>query len=150
MKRGVDKWGSTKTLSEEKNMSDNEEILRRAASNYNDRPNRERYFDLYTEHAVLHGYEGVEPGLPSIRRHYRAQWEAFPDVRLTVEEVFSADDRLACRFSIEGPTRDRSEEFPRPVSTLGIQGSRSCISRMASVSNVGARPIAWDFSANWA
>src|SRR5262245_57270239 len=84
------------------NMSDNEEILRRAASNYNDPPNRERYFDLYAEHAVLHGYEGVEPGLPSIRRHYRAQWEAFPDVRLTVEEVFSADDRLACRFSIEG------------------------------------------------
>src|SRR5215813_43756 len=144
MKRGVDKWGSTKTLSEEKNMSDNEEILRRAASNYNDRPNLERYLHLYAEHAVLHGYEGVEPGLPSIRRHYRAQWEAFPDVRLTVEDVFSADDRLACRFSIEGthqgpfrgiPATGKHVRYPG-ITILHFQNGK-CVERWSQTDRVG-------------
>jgi|ERR1043166_3879303 predicted ester cyclase len=98
-------------------MHDNAAILRRAAGHFSDPAGRERYFDLYAEHAVIHGYDGVEPGLPNIRRYYRALWEAFPDVRLTLDEVFSADQRLACRFTIEGTHEG-------PFRGLGATGRR--------------------------
>ena len=59
----------------------NEAVLRRAAANFNDPNNRDKYFDLYASETVLHGYEGVEPGLANIQRYYRALWAAFPDLQ---------------------------------------------------------------------
>ena len=125
-------------------MLDNEKILRQAANNFNDLPNRERYFELYAEHAVLHGYEGVDPGLPSIRPHYRAFWDAFPDVRLTLDEVFSTDHRLACRFSIEGTHQGPFRGLPatgRRVSYPGITilhfDNSKCVERWSLTDRVG-------------
>src|SRR5215471_2378067 len=83
-------------------MGDNEGVLISAAKHFNDPSTRGKYFELYASDAVIHGYEGLEPGLPNIKRYYQALWDAFPDVQLTLEDKFSAGDRVASRFTIEG------------------------------------------------
>jgi predicted ester cyclase len=60
------------------------------------------YLQLYDEGVILHGYAGVEPGLASVRRFYEGFWQAFPGSRLVFEDVFASDDRVACRFVVEG------------------------------------------------
>lgn len=79
----------------------NSDVLRRAGEHFNDPAGREAYFDLYDEHAVLHGYAGVEPGIESIKQFYAAFWAAFPDSRLLFEDIFEAGDKVACRFVVE-------------------------------------------------
>ena len=66
---------------------------------------RDAYFDLYSEDVVLHGYEGVEPGLDGVRRYYAGVWAAFPDARVTVEELIEINDRVVLRFLMTGTHR---------------------------------------------
>jgi len=54
----------------------------------------EGYLALYDPEAILQGYAGVEPGLPSIRRFYQAFWAAFPGSRLTFEDVFASGEKV--------------------------------------------------------
>jgi hypothetical protein len=42
---------------------------------------RDQYFRLYSEDVVLHGYQGVEPGLESVKQFYQAFWAVFPDAQ---------------------------------------------------------------------
>ena len=79
----------------------NSEILLRAGRNFSNPATREAYFDLYHEHAVLHGYAGVEPGIASIKQFYQRFWTAFPDSQLKMEDVFEIGDKVACRFVVE-------------------------------------------------
>ena len=86
--------------------AENRASLQRAVAHFNDPASRERYLELYDPRAVLHGYQGIEePGLAGIRRFYEAFWAAFPDARLTVEDVLTEGDRLACRFVVRGTHR---------------------------------------------
>ena len=66
---------------------------------------RDAYFNLYSEDVVLHGYDGVEPGLDSVRRYYAAIWAAFPDARVNVEEMIEINDRIVLRFIMTGTHR---------------------------------------------
>lgn len=78
------------------------DVLERAIRSFNDPTRREDYFELYAPEIVIHGYAGVEPGIDSVRAFYRAFWQAFPDVSLTLDNVIAEGDRLACTFHIEG------------------------------------------------
>src|SRR3712207_5495128 len=53
--------------------------LHRAATHFSTPANRPAYFDLYDANIVLHGYQGVTPGIASVRHFYTAFWAAFPD-----------------------------------------------------------------------
>ncbi len=81
---------------------ENKTILRWAAECYNNVTNRSGYFDLYDEHAVVHGYPGVEPGLESIKQFYYNFWEAFPDSCLVLEDVLAEGDEVAARYVVHG------------------------------------------------
>jgi hypothetical protein len=45
---------------------------------------RNEYFRFYSGDIVLHGYQGVEPGLESVKRFYHAFRKVFPDARVIV------------------------------------------------------------------
>ncbi len=72
----------------------------------------EGYLALYDPEAILQGYAGVEPGLPSIRRFYQAFWAAFPGSRLTFEDVFASGEKVACRFVVQGEHRGEFQRMP--------------------------------------
>ena len=80
----------------------NRDIVEYALLRFADPPLRERYFDLYSENVVLHGYSGVEPGLDSVRRYYAGIWSVFPDARVIAEDWIEAGDKVILRFTMTG------------------------------------------------
>jgi predicted ester cyclase len=51
---------------------------------------------------VLHGYQGVEPGLESVKQFYNGFWAIFPDARVTVQELLEQGETLVARYVITG------------------------------------------------
>lgn len=80
----------------------NEAALRAAVAAFNDPQNREGYLRLYAGDVVLHGYPRGLAGLEGARSFYSQLWQAFPDARLTVEDVIEAGDRIAARYRLSG------------------------------------------------
>jgi len=80
----------------------NRETLARAIQCFADPKKRDDYFDFYSPEVVLHGYQGVEPGLESVKRFYHAFWDIFPDAQVAVQEIIAEGDTLATRYVITG------------------------------------------------
>jgi len=80
----------------------NEASVRRAVDAFNDPSSREHYLDLYAPDVVLHGYPPSVEGREGARRFYSELWAAFPDARLSLDEMIASDDRLAARYTLTG------------------------------------------------
>ena len=50
----------------------------------------------------MHGYQGVEPGLDSVKQFYNAFWKVFPDARVTIQDLVEEGETLALRYLITG------------------------------------------------
>ena len=123
---------------------ENRASLQRAVAHFNDPASRAAYLELYDAEAVLHGYQGVEPGLANIRRFYEAFWAAIPDARLTIEDVLTEGDRLACRFVVRGTHRGELmgiRPTGKPVNLPGLTILRfragKCIERWSQADFLG-------------
>jgi steroid delta-isomerase-like uncharacterized protein len=80
----------------------NRQSLGQALKCFADPRKRQNYFQLYSDDVILHGYQGVRPGLESVKQFYNAFWEVFPDAQVKVEELIEEDDTLVVRFVITG------------------------------------------------
>ena len=76
-----------------------------AFARFNERENRDAFFDAYDPDVALHGYPGGLQGLDGLRRFHEALWEAFPDARLTIEDLVVEGDRVALRYGLRGTHR---------------------------------------------
>ena len=76
-----------------------------AFARFNDAEHREAFFDAYDADVVLHGYPGGLQGLEGLRLFHEALWHAFPDARLTVEDLVVEGDRAALRYRMQGTHR---------------------------------------------
>jgi predicted ester cyclase len=76
-----------------------------AFARFNDAEHRESFFDAYDAGVVLHGYPGGLQGLEGLRVFHEALWHAFPDARLTVEDLVVEGDRAALRYRLQGTHR---------------------------------------------
>jgi predicted ester cyclase len=76
-----------------------------AFARFNERENRDAFFDAYDPNVALHGYPGGLQGLDGLRRFHEALWEAFPDAHLTVEDLVVEGDRAALRYRLQGTHR---------------------------------------------
>jgi predicted ester cyclase len=83
---------------------------------------REGYFRLYSDNIVLHGYQGVEPGLESVKNFYRAFWRVFPDARVTVQEVIEQGDTLVARYLITGTQQEDFRGIPAAGQQIALPG----------------------------
>jgi predicted ester cyclase len=92
----------------------NEAVLRAAVASFNDPDRREDYLELYGEDVVLHGYPDGLTGKAGAYTFYSRLWSAFPDARLTVEQVIEQEDQLAVRYALSG--EHASEFFGTPSS----------------------------------
>ena len=66
---------------------------------------REGYFEIYSPDIVLHGYQGVEPGLENVKKFYSSFWQVFPDARIEIQDLIEQDDNLVARYLIRGTHR---------------------------------------------
>jgi predicted ester cyclase len=78
-----------------------------AFARFNDRDDHDAFFDAYHPDVVLHGYPAGLQGHDGLRAFHEALWEAFPGVRLTVEDLVVEADRAALRYRLQG-THSRS------------------------------------------
>jgi len=76
-----------------------------AFARFNESDSRDAFFDAYDRDVVLHGYPGVLQGLDGLRAFHEALLEAFPDARLTVEDLVVEGDRAALRYRLQGTHR---------------------------------------------
>jgi len=86
----------------------NRQNFDRAVQCFADPRIRQEYFRLYSDDIVLHGYQGVEPGLESVKQFYYAFWAVFPDAKVSIQEVLEDADKLVARYVITGT---QHEEF---------------------------------------
>ncbi len=73
-------------------------LLERSMARFN-AGDLEGYLDLYDESAVLHGYEGVEPGREGIRAFYQTFMKVLTGGKVVLEDVIAQEERLAFRFT---------------------------------------------------
>lgn len=88
-------------------MSDNDirALATTAFARFNEDEGRAAFFDAYDADVALHGYPGSLQGLDGLRAFHEALWEAFPDARLTVEDLVVEGDRAALRYRLQGTHR---------------------------------------------
>ena len=89
-------------------MSDDNDIralATNAFARFNEDEGRGAFFDAYDADVALHGYPGSLQGLDGLRAFHEARWEAFPDARLTVEDLVVEGDRAALRYRLQGTHR---------------------------------------------
>jgi steroid delta-isomerase-like uncharacterized protein len=92
---------------------DNEAIIRRWIEAYNDR-DRQAEADLLAPEYVAHvpGAPGPLVGLKAWTQFSGSFAEAFPDLRLTVEDIFSAGEMVAARVAFHGTHRGEFQGIP--------------------------------------
>ena len=73
-----------------------------AFARFNDRDDQAAFFAAYHPEVVLHGYPAGLQGHDGLRAFHEALWGAFPDVRLTVEDLVVEVDRAALRYRLQG------------------------------------------------
>jgi predicted ester cyclase len=73
-----------------------------AFARFNDRDAQDAFFDAYHPDVVLHGYPAGLQGHDGLRAFHEALWQAFPDIRLTVEDLVVESDRAALRYRLRG------------------------------------------------
>jgi predicted ester cyclase len=137
---------------------DNEEFVRRVeeAWDANDPDALDELFapDFFSHAAV----PGVPPGLAGAKMAHPASMSAFPDRRMTIDDLFAAGDRVAVRTTIRGtnqaglawigvpPTADRSRwnrsaSTGSPTARSPSIGARNDV--MGLMQQLGAMPSAW-------
>jgi predicted ester cyclase len=80
------------------------EVVQRLAETFNNPQNRESsYFDFYDDSLTIHGFP---PNLPTNKEGFRQfiylLWNAFPDIRITFEDVIVEGNKVVCRYNLAG------------------------------------------------
>ena len=78
------------------------EVVQRLAHTFNDPQNREsNYFDFYDDSLTIHGFP---PNLPANKGGFKLfiylLWKAFPDIRITFEDIIIEENKVACRYNL--------------------------------------------------
>lgn len=96
--------------------------LERALDCFADPAKRPSYFDLYSDDIILHGYQGVGPGLESVKRFYGGFWQVFPDAKITAEEIVEQTDTLVVRHLTTGTQRKPFMGIPPSGQRIELPG----------------------------
>lgn len=101
---------------------ENRTALERAIGRWNE-GDLAGYLELYDPGAVLHGYQGVEPGREGIRRFYEAFWAAFPSSQITLDDVIAGGDEVACRFTLRATHEGEFNGIPATGKEVTLPGA---------------------------
>ncbi len=77
-------------------------VVEEAINNFNDPEKRDIYINTYDDACIIYGFpEGFE-GKEGLKQFYNMLWQAFPDLRVNVEDMIEEDDKIAVRFTTSG------------------------------------------------
>jgi predicted ester cyclase len=80
------------------------EVVQHLAETFNNPEIRESsYFDFYDDSLMIHGFP---PNLPTNKEGFRQfiylLWNAFPDIRITFEDIIVEGNKVVCRYNLAG------------------------------------------------
>jgi steroid delta-isomerase-like uncharacterized protein len=99
----------------------NQAVVREAIDQWN-RGDLAQYLRLYADNIVIHGYAGLEPGFANIHRFYEDWWRAFPGSKLVLNDIISAEDKVVCRFQIDGMHAGPFQGIPPSGKAVSVSG----------------------------
>lgn len=133
----------------------NLQLIERALASFANPAERPLYFDLYSPDVIFHGYDGVDPGLESVKRFYEGVFAGFPDVAVTVEDALEAGEKVAVRFVLRGTHLGTFNGIPATGKTVAMPGmtilrfdNGKCVERWSTsdflklLQQIGAFPAA--------
>ena len=100
----------------------NRESFSHAVKCFSDPQRRNEYFQLYSDDIILHGYQGIEPGLESVKQFYYAFWKVFPDAQVLIHDLIGEDDPLVARYTITGTMKEPFRGVPATGQRIELPG----------------------------
>lgn len=97
-------------------------LVEQALAHLSNPATRDRYFDLYAESVVLHGYDGVPPGLDGVKAFYHGIFTAFPDLTVLAQDFVEQSGKLAVRFLLTGTHQGPFQGIPPTGRTIQVPG----------------------------
>lgn len=104
-------------------VQENKATLRRGVEAFNDQVDRSGWLAIHAPSVVAHGL-GPEPlDLSGLGRFYGGLWAAFPDLRISVDDLFGEGDRVAWRLTAHGTQQAEFRGVPATGTevTFGAQ-----------------------------
>jgi len=94
------------------------EVVQRLAETFNNPQNRESsYFDFYDDSLTIHGFS---PNLPTNKEGFKQfiylLWKAFPDIRITFEDIIIEGNKVVCRYNLSGTHKVNLWIFSQPIN----------------------------------
>lgn len=81
---------------------ENVELLKRSLAKFN-AGDLEGYLEMFDKAVVFHGLSRrLKPGVGGLREYYTALRLAFPDMRLSSEDIIAEGEKVANRYSFYG------------------------------------------------
>jgi steroid delta-isomerase-like uncharacterized protein len=90
----------------------NKSILERAARAFNDPESRSGWFDIHDPAVVAHGLGPTSLDLAGLKQFYAGLWEAFPNLRITVDDMVGEQDRVSWRLRVRGTQEGEFRGIP--------------------------------------
>ena len=98
-------------------------MLRNGAEAFNNAGARTGWIEIHDPSVVAVGL-GPEPlDLEGLKQFYGGLWEAFPDLRITIEDMVGEADRVAWRLTVQGTHESEFRGVPATGTavTFGAQ-----------------------------
>jgi steroid delta-isomerase-like uncharacterized protein len=100
----------------------NRESFSHAIKCFSDPQRRNEYFQLYSDDIILHGYQGIEPGLESVKQFYYAFWNQIPDAQMLIQDLIGEGDPLVARYTITGTMHEPFMGVPATGQRIELPG----------------------------
>ena len=82
---------------------ENKAAVANAIAAFNDPDNRRRYLDIHEPSVIAYGLGAEERvDFEGVKQFYETLWGAFPDVKVTIEELIGEDETVSFRVNVRG------------------------------------------------
>lgn len=123
----------------------NKAAIKRAHEAFNSKDNKAAYLDLYDAKCVIHDLPpGLPPDIEGIKQFATMFWAAFPDIRVTSEDMVSEGDKVAFRWNAHGTHQGDFMGIPSTNKKVTFTGNTilrfskgKCVERWGNVDQLG-------------
>lgn len=104
-------------------LEDEKAVVRRAVEAFNQR-NLQQLEEFFAPDYVEHPLPpGQSPGLEGVRQRWSMFAAAFPDARITIEDLVAEGDKVAVRFTFDGTHQGELMGVPPVGKRVAVMGS---------------------------
>lgn len=102
---------------------ENKAIMRRAIEKFNE-GDLSSYLEIYDDESlVTHGYPPeLPPNFEGVKQFYDLVFSAFPDTKVTFEELLAEGDEVACRYTFRATHRGDFLGIPPSGNRVEMNG----------------------------